>query len=229
MPKMRGLIARLTPLVPPVLLGMLVGKGGPDLTGDRDVEWSWVVANIQDGPGEVLDFGPGASPLGLAAAMRGYTVTAIDMGPVKRYYVHEKIQFIQGDLLKEALPEGHYDLVEHVGLTGRYGVTENQPDGDLEAMARLKTLLKPGGTMLLTIPAGRDAVYAPWHRVYGQERLPRLTAGYNIVREAYYIKDGQNLWREGARGEALDYRARAGAWNPRRNVYALACLVLRNV
>jgi len=55
------------------------------------------------------------------------------------------------DILKVDLPAKHFDLVinwstvEHVGLAGRYGVTKSRPDGDLEAMARLRDLMKPGG------------------------------------------------------------------------------------
>ena len=43
----------------------------PNLAGDRDVEWSWVAANLSDpgaGRDRALDFGPGRSSLGLVAA-----------------------------------------------------------------------------------------------------------------------------------------------------------------
>jgi SAM-dependent methyltransferase len=76
------------------------------------------------------------------------------------------VRFIQGDLLKLDLPTNHFDLiincstVEHVGLVGRYSVTENRPDGDLEAMARLRDLMKPSAIMLLTVPVGQDAIFA---------------------------------------------------------------------
>jgi hypothetical protein len=98
------------------------------------------------------------------------------------------------------LPVKHFDLVincstvEHVGLTGRYRVTKRRPDGDSETMARLRDLMKPGGIMLLTIPVGQDAVYSPRHRIYGNERLPRLIEGYCIEKEAFWVKDKQNRW-----------------------------------
>lgn len=226
--------SKLAAWVPPALLGALVKESVPNLSGDRDIEWSWVLANMPDGPGEALDFGPGTSFLGLTAVQRGFNVTAIDLEPAHWYYVHKRLHFIQGDILDVALPSKHFDLVincstvEHVGLAGRYGTTENKPDGDLEAMRCIRNLMKPGGIMLLTIPAGQDAIYPPWHRVYGNERLPKLLEGYCIEKESFSVKDKQNRWQMVEREVALNFKTMAGSWNPLQNIYALACFVLKS-
>jgi len=207
----------------------------PNLLGDRDIEWSWVSAHIPSGPGEALDFGPGGSHLGLIAAQRGFEVTAIDLEPVHWYYVHQKLHFVQGDILKVDLPAKHFDLVincstvEHVGLAGRYGVTKSRPDGDLEAMARLKDLMKPGGVMLLTIPVGQDAVFVPLSRVYGARRLPQLLNGYRVEEDVFWVKDAENRWVLCDRDTALNFKASAGSWDPLQNIYALGCFVLKNM
>jgi SAM-dependent methyltransferase len=204
-----------------------------NLLGDRDIEWSWIASQMPSGPGETLDFGPGGSHLGLIAAQRGFNVTAVDLEPVYWPYVHLGLRFIQGDILKLPLPKEHFDLVincstvEHVGLAGRYGVTEDRPDGDLEAMAWLRDLMKPGGVMLLTIPVGQDAVFAPLTRIYGAQRLPRLLESYEVVKEAFWVKDDKNRWMLCDRDTALNFKASAGSWNPLQNVYALGCFVLR--
>ena len=117
--------------------------------------------------------------------------------------------------------------MEHVGLVGRYGVIESRPNGDLEAMARLKELLKPGGPMLLTIPVGQDAVFAPLHRVYGKERLPRLLHGYIVEKEVFWVKDSENRWVHCERDRALNFEVSAGSWDPLQNVYALGGFVLQ--
>ena len=211
-------------------------KTSPDaavnLFGDRDVEWSWVASQMPSGPGEALDFGPGGSYLGLVAAHRGFRVTAVDLLRSQYPYLHENLSFIQGDLLGLPLPVGKFDLVincstvEHVGLAGRYGVAESLVDGDLRAMTRLRDLMKPGGIMLLTVPLGRDAVFAPMCRVYGRRRLPQLLDGYTVTREAFWIKDSENRWSPSDRQTALAFEASAGSWDPLRNVYALGCFVL---
>lgn len=204
-----------------------------NLLGDRDVEWSWIASQMPSPPGEALDFGNGGSHLGLVAAQRGFNVTALDLESVQWSYVHPGLHFVQGDLLKLPLPKEHYDLiincstVEHVGLVGRYGVTEDRPDGDLEAMGRLRALMRPGGVMLVTIPVGRDAISPPITRVYGKDRLPRLLEGYLVEQETYWVKGQENRWVTCDRGTALDFQASAGSWDPLRNVYALGCFVLR--
>lgn len=205
----------------------------PNLAGDRDIENSCILAEMGHGPGEALDFGCGRSSLGLVAARRGYNVAAIDLEPVWWSYIVPNLRFVQGDLLKIEFPPQSFDLVincstvEHVGLSGRYGVSENRHDGDLEAMARLRGLMKSGGMMLLTIPVGQDAVFAPLHRVYGGKRLPQLIEGYKVKREAFWVKDNQNRWMMCDKETALNFKASSRSWDPLWNVYALGCFVLR--
>ena len=185
------------------------------------------------GPGEALDFGTGGSHLGLIAAQRGFKVTAVDLGSVEWHYAHPELRFIRGDIARLPLPAEHFDLVincstvEHVGLVGRYDVRESRPDGDLEAMVRLRELMKVGGLMLLAIPIGEDAVFAPLCRVYGPKRLPRLLERYTIEQDTYWIKNGANRWVLCDKQTALSFKASAGSWNPLQNVYALGCFVLR--
>lgn len=205
----------------------------PNIVGDRAVEWSWVISQMPPGPGEALDLGPEGSHLSLVAAQRGFNVIALDLQPVHRLYRHPRLQFVQGDILKPSLPKEHFDLiincstVEHVGLAGRYGVAESRPDGDLEAMVRLRELMKPGGAMLLTIPVGQDEVFAPFCRVYGTRRLPRLLEGYTVEEEAFWVKDSQNRWVLSDREIALNFKASAGSDDPLQCIYALGCFVLR--
>lgn len=198
-----------------------------DLSGDREIEWSWVAARIPDGPGAALDFGCGDSPLGIVAAHRGFQVTAVDLGAVSWPYRHSRLAFVQGDILDLPLASAGFDLVlncstvEHVGLVGRYGVTEARTDGDLAAMARLRSVMKHGGLMLLTIPVGADAVYAPWHRVYGAERLPKLLDGFAVERREFWVKDELNRWTESDESTALSTPSR-------ERLYGLGCFTLRN-
>lgn len=202
------------------------GEAALDLTGDRDVEWSWVAAHLNQGPGAALDFGTGGSALGLIAAERGYEVTAVDLGAVEWPYVHERLSFLRGDIFALPLPRDHFDLVlncssvEHVGLVGRYGISTPRSDGDLDAMTRLRELMKPRATMLLTVPVGRDTVFAPLHRVYGAERLPRLLTGFTVVSRELWLKRDDRRWTPVAEQDAL-------AYEPRERLYGIGCFELR--
>lgn len=196
----------------------------PNLEGDRYIEYSQIAAHLPRGPGKALEFGCGRSYLALMAAQRGFDVTAIDLTPVDWPYVHPRLRFIQKDIFDLNFPLSSLDLIincsaiEHVGL-GRYG---DHPDtnGDLGAMKLLGSLLKPGGVMLLTIPVGQDAVFAPRHRVYGPERLPLLLDGYLVDNKDYWTKDGRNRWVIVEEDEALTRE-------PTPSVYSLGCFVLK--
>ena len=200
-----------------------------DLLGDRDIEWSWVASRMPSGPGEALDFGCGKSYLSLIAARRGFQVTAIDVEPIQMPFVYPGLKFIQGDVLNR-FPKAHFDLIincstiEHVGLAGRFGITENLPEADVKEMMRLKELMKKDGIMLLTIPVGQDAVFAPLHRVYGEKRLPQLLDGYSVESEEFWIKNKENRWILSDKMSALSFEA---SWNTLRQVYALGLFVLR--
>jgi SAM-dependent methyltransferase len=198
----------------------------PNLAGDREVEYSWIAANMPDGPGKALDFGCGTSWLSLLAARRGFDVTAVDLTDVKWFYEHPHLKFSRGDLTDLALSPSSIDLIincssiEHVGLTGRYGITRANPDGDLAVMELLKDLIKPQKDMLLTIPVGQDHVFAPMHRVYGEGRLPQLLKGWDIIKSEYWGKSRGNQWQLWNESSALTQP-------PSDHYYGLGVYVLR--
>jgi hypothetical protein len=72
-----------------------------------------------------------------------------------------------------------FSSLEHDGL-GRYGDPLN-PFGDLESLARIRCLLRPGGTLFLGIPVGPDSILYNLHRVYGRYRLGLVILGWNLI------------------------------------------------
>lgn len=72
-----------------------------------------------------------------------------------------------------------YSSLEHDGL-GRYGDPLN-PYGDLESLARIRCLLKPGGILFLAVPVSPDTIVWNLHRTYGRKRLNLLLLGWNAL------------------------------------------------
>lgn len=163
--------------------------------------------------------------LGLAAAMRGHDVVALDRMPSELQFQFPPVTHHSADILDLPLAEERFDqiincsTVEHVGLSGRYDSTDS-PDGDLRAMEILAAMLASGGQMILTIPVGRDGVFSPYHRVYGRDRLPALLRPFSTLEEQWWLKDmAQRAWVPGNRERALDQPGSESA-------YALGLFVL---
>ncbi|MBI4494141.1 MAG: DUF268 domain-containing protein [Chloroflexi bacterium] len=205
-------------------------SGGSPLAGDREVEWSFVAAHIPEGGGRALDFGVGeGSSLSLVAAERGYEVLGIDLEPITRPYAHPSVRYVQGDVRSLGLASKSLDLIlncssiEHVGLAGRYGVTVHERDGDLEVMRMLRTLLKDGGIMVMTVPVGMDAVFHPLHRVYGMDGLPRLLQGWCVEKSEFWCKSEPSAHAQWVRTD----RNTAVMQSAQTLYYGLGCFVLR--
>ena len=182
--------------------------GGFDLDGEKLIDWGWICANLPPGPRRALEIGPGKSPVVPAMLAAGYEVTAVDLCEDLSLQV-AGFHLILGDFNAVQI-EPNFDVivlcsaVEHVGLSGRYNSAED-PDGDLKAMRKVRSLLRSGGQVFLTIPVGKDIVHRPWHRVYGRGRLPLLLEGFEIVKSRFLSKAPWGPWRECDRDTALNH------------------------
>lgn len=182
-------------------------RGGFDLDGEKLIDWGWICSNLPSGPKRALEIGPGKSPIIPAMLSLGYEVTAVDTSADPTSII-EGFRFVPGDF-NEFPCDQRFEVivacsvVEHLGLDGRYN-SKADADGDLKAMRRIHGLLQPSGKLLLTIPVGRDAVHKPWHRVYGQERLPKLLEGFEVVRSRFLEKEAGGAWFATTEEKALD-------------------------
>jgi hypothetical protein len=86
-------------------------------------------------------------------------------------------------------------VLEHVGL-GRYG-DPIDPEGYRRAAAELTRVLKPGGTLLIGTPVGRERVCFDAHRVFDPETVAGLFSGLTLA--DFALIDDKGHWhREGA-------------------------------
>ena len=218
---------------------MIVPPAQPDseitIWGERNVEWSFLCREMPYGPGKAIEFGCEEGYMSLTAAQKGFDVVANDIQGQKFAWQHPLVTFQKGDFRKLTFPSNHFDLaincssVEHVGVAGRYGIESNEEDGDIEVMNQFAQILKPEGLLLMTAPCGRDNVLAPWCRVYGCKRLPRLMRPFTVEKEEYWIKNVENQWVQSSRESALNVQPRHNPSDPHQCAYALGCFVLRKI
>jgi 2-polyprenyl-3-methyl-5-hydroxy-6-metoxy-1,4-benzoquinol methylase len=179
-----------------------------NLSGDRDIEWSWVISELPKGNCEILDFGPGVFELvSLTAARNDSKVTCFDVRQIKPQIEHKNIEYLTGDILAHNFNGQVFNCIintstiEHIGM-GRYGDREN-PDGDIIAMQKLKGLLKPDGKMILTIPIGLDKIHGNLYRVYGNKRLEMLLKGFKEIKSEFWAKGETLRWQRVTKEQAL--------------------------
>lgn len=198
---------------------------------DRAIERPFVFQNLPP-PGDVLDVGCTGSDLPVVLTGLGYRVTGLDARP---YGIPDPpFRFVQGDIRATGLPAGSFDIVtavstvEHIGLAGRYDMEDADPAGDRHAVEEFRRVLRPQGTLLLTVPYGKPAILRPWHRVYGPDELARLVEGFERRKAQFFRPDDRGIYR-------LVDQPTASAYAPRTQVekgrlldysYGLACLVL---
>ena len=192
------------------------------LAGDRAIEWSWVVTHLPPQPSRILDLGCVGSALTGIASRIGHVVTALDLREIE--YEMPRVTFIKCDAITAEFGSKAFDaiincsMIEHVGIPDRYGSGELL-DGDLRLMQRMRTLLADHGKMILTVPVGRDGTYPPFHRIYGERRLPCLLSEYNVIQDEYWLKGVHGKWKRCAKASAL---ANEGSWES----YALGLFIL---
>ena len=156
---------------------------------DRVVEEPWVVSKAL--PGErVLDVGSATSRY-LTELPSDCKVYAIDLRPSPG---HRGIAIVRGNVMKAPFRPACFDAVtcistvEHMGCYV-YGQFLDR-FGDEVAMRYMRSLLRPGGRLLLTVPFGNGAVYS-WLRVYNRTTFGRLIGGYRPISLEYYRRDGE--------------------------------------
>ena len=100
------------------------------------------------------------------------------MTPTKFAQLHKQGRLYDQNNLLDSV--WSYSSIEHDGL-GRYADPLN-PYGDLQTMAKITCILKPGGFFFLALPTNaHDFLEFNLHRIYGPIRYPLIYRYYHVV------------------------------------------------
>lgn len=161
------------------------------MTTERVIEVPWALNQIPQS-GVVLDIGScDATYLG-AIQQPDRQLHCMDPRGCRENIPPGAI-FYHDSVIGNDLPRAYFDaalmvsVVEHIGLPcyGQAPIT----DGDQFAIAECWSLLKPGGRLIVTVPAGQDKVVS-WYRQYSPARLRRLFQGWR-AEFSYWAFDGR--------------------------------------
>jgi SAM-dependent methyltransferase len=141
-------------------------------------EWSVIdIEVLERCRGKVLDVGAGAGLQALWLQERGYVVTAIDVSAAA-------VDIMRRAGLSDARAIDVWDLeaeaFDTIALLGRNLGIAGDRAGLHRLLAHLKSLLVPGGQILVTsldVTSGQQASHAPSERAAGEVRLRERFAG----------------------------------------------------
>jgi len=121
-------------------------------------------------------------------------LTMVDLRPLSLEM--ESIKFVQGTILDLPFPDGSIEslsslcVIEHIGL-GRYG-DPLDPLGSLKACNELARVIKPGGSLYISVPVEDDPkTYFNAHRSFNEDLFLGQFSDFTVRDKAYVY--GVNL------------------------------------
>lgn len=119
-------------------------------------------------------------------------VTMVDLRPLSLPL--NSLTFRQGSILDLPFEDGSVPsvsslcVVEHIGL-GRYG-DQLDPQGTEKAIAELKRIVKPGGSLYLSIPLDdMNRIYFNAHRAFIESYLLEQFRPFEVLEQRYIFGD----------------------------------------
>lgn len=142
---------------------------------------AWACRVVKDiNPQVHVDF---ASSLHFCTTISAFVPTKFyDYRPAKINL--QGLESLPGDLTKMAFADNSIEslscmhTIEHVGL-GRYGDPIDY-DGDLKAIAELKRVVKPGGSLLIVTPIGKPCIQFNGQRIFSYAQMLEYFNGFEL-------------------------------------------------
>jgi SAM-dependent methyltransferase len=184
----------------------------------RVIEIPWVIARLDERPGQFLDAGSALNHdyvlQRLISAKQRVTITTL--APEGDAYWRLGISYVFGDLRNLDFRDNRFDTIacistiEHVGMDNTMYAGEaeigrrSDPREFLLGVAELKRVLKPGGVLFVTVPFGRYENHG-WFQQFDAEVMDQLIENFGPRRmQEVIFKYEADGWKLSNRAACAD-------------------------
>ncbi|MBI2062852.1 MAG: methyltransferase domain-containing protein [Candidatus Yanofskybacteria bacterium] len=175
---------------------------------ERIVEIPWIISQIGGDRVEMLDAG---SALNFVEIVEHKNVASknlfvMNLNPESNCFWKKGVSYVYGDIRKAPFKSDNFDIIscvstlEHIGMdntqiyTGEKQFKENNGDY-LPAVLEMKRMLKPGGTLFITVPFGQYENHG-FFQQFDLQMVQKIIDAFGAAScESVFYKYSKNGWQ----------------------------------
>lgn len=185
---------------------------------ERCIEYPWIVSHLSDGPAMLLDAGAALNHDYILAhqTFRNKHIHVMTLAPETAFIWRSGISYLFSDLRDIPIRDSYYDAVicistlEHVGCNNvvytKHASDDQYQPGDFAiAVKEMARVLKPGGSLYLTVPFGVYGHYR-FFQQFDRHMLSQAICAFGQYRQAnaVFYRYNPTGWRIAAVEECAD-------------------------